>query len=128
MAIYPAIFEPRENGGYTVIFPDFPGCFTEDDTEQGAMELAKDALSGHILALHDLGRVVPKPSAPSSVVVPPGAFLAIIDGPPQEAHPVRINVSIDKALLGRIDAVAKREGMTRSGMLAASARHYMAQL
>lgn len=127
MAIYPAIFQPREQGGYTVEFPDLPGCFTEGHTEQEAMEMARDALSGHVHALHDLGREVPFPSVPSSLKTPVGAFLALVEGPAEETHPVRINVSIDKALLRRIDAIARREGMTRSGMLAASARRYMAQ-
>jgi len=128
MAIYPAIFEPRAEGGYTVEFPDLPGCFTEGHTEQEAMEMAKDALGGHVHALQELGREVPGPSAPSSLAAPAGAFLALVEGPLEEEHPVRINVSIDKALLRRIDSIAKREGMTRSGMLAASARRYMARL
>ncbi len=37
-------------------------------------------------------------------------------------NPVRINVSIDRGLLKRIDDAASRRGMTRSGFLAESAR------
>ena len=29
--IYPAIFDPSQDGGYTVTFPDLPGCVTEGD-------------------------------------------------------------------------------------------------
>ncbi|MFZ5811924.1 MAG: type II toxin-antitoxin system HicB family antitoxin [Thermodesulfobacteriota bacterium] len=28
---YHAIFEPDENGGFSVTFPDLPGCITEGD-------------------------------------------------------------------------------------------------
>lgn len=128
MAIYPALFEPREYGGYTVEFPDLPGCLTQGDTEQESMEMAKDALSGHIHALLDLGREVPQPSRPSTLTVPPGAVLALVEGPGDAGRPVRINVSIDRVLLARIDALAKQEGMTRSGLLAAASRRFMAQM
>lgn len=32
--IYPAVFHPGEpdEGGYTVTFPDLPGCISEGDT------------------------------------------------------------------------------------------------
>ncbi|WP_333782461.1 type II toxin-antitoxin system HicB family antitoxin [Acetobacterium woodii] len=29
---YPAIFIPEKDGGFSVFFPDFPGCNTGGDT------------------------------------------------------------------------------------------------
>ena len=40
-------------------------------------------------------------------------------------NPVRINVSIDRGLLKRIDDAAERRGMTRSGFLAEGARQLL---
>ncbi len=40
---YPAIFHP-EDEGYSVSFPDFPGCFTQGDTMSEASEMAFDAM------------------------------------------------------------------------------------
>jgi predicted RNase H-like HicB family nuclease len=47
--IYPACFYPCEEGGYTVIYPDLPGCVTEGDTLAEAVDMAIDAASGWLL-------------------------------------------------------------------------------
>ena len=49
--VYPAIFTPCEEGGYTVRFPDVPGCYTDGDTLAEAIEMANDALC---LMLYDM--------------------------------------------------------------------------
>jgi len=41
-------FEEKENG-YTVVFPDLPGCVTEGDTLAEALEMAADAAGGWVL-------------------------------------------------------------------------------
>ena len=41
---YPAIFETAEEGGYTVVVPDLPGCITEGDTLEHAMWMTQDAI------------------------------------------------------------------------------------
>ena len=51
--IFPAIFEPSEDGGYCISFPDLPGCITEGDDLKSAMYMAKDALE---LYIYNLGR------------------------------------------------------------------------
>jgi hypothetical protein len=40
---------------------------------------------------------------------------------------VRINITMDEALLKRVDAAAEREGFTRSGFLADAARRSLAE-
>jgi len=127
MPLYPAFFELRQEGGYTVVFPDLPGCFTEGDDDRDAARLARDALHGHIQALGDLKRPVPAPSAFSALLPPAGAFLVLVEGPPEPSRTVRINVSFDANLLRRVDAAAKERGLTRSGVLAAACRFYMSQ-
>lgn len=128
MAIYPAFFEDGEGGHVVVSFPDLAGCFTQGDTEAEAMERAVDALSGHIHTLRDLNREVPAPSPLSTLHASAGVRVALVPGPVDETPPVRINVSINKALLRDVDAAAKREGMTRSGFLAAAARSMLTHL
>ena len=44
---YPAIFTP-EDIGYTVSFPDFPGCYTQADTLEEAYHYAADALGLYV--------------------------------------------------------------------------------
>jgi len=129
MAIYPAFFEDGEGGHVVVSFPDLPGCFTQGDTEADAMAMAIDALSGHVHTLQDLGREVPAPSSLSALDVPSGVRVALVpSGALEDSPPVRVNISINKRLLQDVDAAAKREGMTRSGLLAAAARNMLTQL
>ncbi len=59
--IYPACFYPAEDGGYTVIVPDLPGCISEGDTLAEALEMATDAASGWILDELESGKPVPPP-------------------------------------------------------------------
>lgn len=58
--IYPACFYPFEDGkGYTVDFPDLPGCVTEGKTLAEAIEMAVDAASGWVLSSLEEGESIP---------------------------------------------------------------------
>jgi len=41
---YFVVFEPAEEGGYNVSFPDFPGCVTFGKTFEEAKENSKEVL------------------------------------------------------------------------------------
>jgi len=41
---YFAVFDPAEEGGYNVTFPDFPGCFTFGRDFKEARKKAKEVL------------------------------------------------------------------------------------
>ncbi len=41
---YFAIFEPTEEGGFNVLFPDFPGCVTFGKNFEEAKKMAKEVL------------------------------------------------------------------------------------
>ena len=61
--VYLAIFYPYETGtGYTVEFPDLPGCITQGANLEEALEMAEDAASGWILSAIEDGEDVPSPS------------------------------------------------------------------
>jgi Uncharacterized conserved protein len=62
--VYPAIFIPFEDGsgGYTIEFPDLPGCVSEGSDLADALFMAEDAASGWILSELEEGNKVPKSS------------------------------------------------------------------
>ena len=128
MSIYPALLEPQPEGGYTVTFPDLAGCITEGDTIQEAMEMAGNALDSHLSALHANRLPVPEPGDPTAFAAPPGGFVALVQASPPDNPPVRLNITLGQGLLQRIDTTAKREGLTRSGLLANAARDYLLKL
>lgn len=77
--IYPAIFEPCEESGYTVTFPDLPGCITEGDNLKEAMYMAKDALELYIYNLEDDNEEISVPSKPEDIKVSNGSFVVPIE-------------------------------------------------
>lgn len=61
--VYFAVFYPQELGnGYTVEFPDLPGCITQGSTLEEALEMAEDAAAGWILSTIEDGEEIPSPS------------------------------------------------------------------
>lgn len=63
---YPACLYPDE-GGYSVIVPDLPGCVSQGDSLEEALEMAVDAASGWVLDELESGKKPPKASRPEEV-------------------------------------------------------------
>lgn len=77
---YPAIFTPYEDktGGYTVEFPDLPGCVTDGKDLADAIFMAVDVASGWILTELEDGNKAPAASDIHSVKVPEGSVLSMV--------------------------------------------------
>jgi predicted RNase H-like HicB family nuclease len=59
-AVYKAIFEPQEEGGYTVTVPSLPGCISEGDTFDEALTNIREAMSLYLESLAAERRPIPK--------------------------------------------------------------------
>lgn len=58
--VYPACFYPcEEMEGYTVVFPDLPGCVTQGKSLADAIEMAEDAAAGWIVDCIESGEFIP---------------------------------------------------------------------
>lgn len=141
MHYYFAQFYPEESGGYSVFFPDLPGCHTCGDNLNESMTMAMDALTGRIESDLEDGDELPAPSDFETAKARAQAYNRELELPLREdalyllvpADPkmepfVRLNISLQPRLLARIDRKAKNEGMTRSGFLAHAAHNYINQL
>jgi predicted RNase H-like HicB family nuclease len=51
----------EDGGGYLITFPDLPGCISDGETQEEAIENGRDAFIGWISAAIDMGREVPPP-------------------------------------------------------------------
>lgn len=60
-APYQRILTPEEEGGYSAEMLEFPGCFSEGESAQEAVENLEDAAAGWIQATLDQGRSIPEP-------------------------------------------------------------------
>lgn len=56
-----AFLEPTPSGGFSVIFPDFPGCATQGDNLEDARRMAHEALEGHVAVMVEFGDPIPEP-------------------------------------------------------------------
>lgn len=77
--IYPAVFTPfGDRDGYTVEFPDLPGCITEGDSLIEAIEMATDAACGWILGEIEEGNGFPAPRAAKDIDIEDNDFVNMI--------------------------------------------------
>jgi predicted RNase H-like HicB family nuclease len=123
MLYFPAIIE-RPGSEYCVFFPDLDGCTSAGDTVQEAALNAVEALRGHIALMLADGEPIPEPRSPDAVRTDPDVHevtrVLIPVELPRKA--VRVNITIEQSLLGRIARAAAAAGFTRSGFLAEAAR------
>ena len=59
---YSVILEPDPDGGYVVVVPAFPGCYTQGETVDEALANAREAIELTIEDLEARGEVVPDPA------------------------------------------------------------------
>jgi len=60
--VFPVIFTYEDGYEIAVTFPDLPGCTSSGADEVEALEMAKDALGGHLWCLEKDGDEIPIPS------------------------------------------------------------------
>lgn len=57
---FKVILEHNEEGGYTVTVPALPGCITEGEKVEEALENAREAITGYLEALKIQGEQLPE--------------------------------------------------------------------
>lgn len=60
MKKYRVVLVPEAQGGYSVLVPALPGCYTQGETREEALEMAREAISLHIESLLAGGQPVPQ--------------------------------------------------------------------
>jgi len=115
---------------YGATVPDLPGCFSGVDTLELALQNVHEAIDMHVETLIDDGQTIPlsqslkahqknksyKNGVWAVVHVPIEKYL----GPAE-----KINITVPRVMLARIDEFAKKTGQSRSGFLVEAARHVM---
>jgi antitoxin HicB len=65
MARYSVVLIPEpEEGGYSVIVPLLPGCYTQGETRAEALANVRKAIAGHLEALAGSGEEAPEELRP----------------------------------------------------------------
>lgn len=104
--------------------PDLPGCFSAADSGiDEAIESAKEAIELWIEVALERGMEIPKPSLITDLQKKKefkGWIWAVAEIDPAllSDEIERINITLPKRVLSRLDAKAKKAGETRSGFIA----------
>ena len=118
---YPIAIEPgNDTAAWSVVVPDLPGCFSAGDTLEEALIQAEDAITGCI----DDGQDIPAPSHIEALRAAHPEFegwlwaLVKVDPAMLDDTLERVNISLPRRVLHRLDARARSAGETRSGFIA----------
>lgn len=128
---FPIAIEPAtEKTAWGVVVPDLPGCFSAGDSAEDAFANAVEAIEAHCEILSDDGVDIPVPRPLVEWQSDPefaGWVWALVevDVSRFEGRAEKINITLPRRLLAKIDSYAKAHGATRSGFLAEAARAAM---
>ena len=113
---------------YGVSFPDFPGCVSAGATLEEARQMAQEALSLHVEGLLEDHEPLPAASSLDEILANPdyaGSIAVLAVAPTRTSKVVRVNITMPEDVLARIDAYARDQGLTRSGLLTRAAQRVM---
>ena len=121
---YPIAIEPgTETTAFGVVVPDLPGCFSAGDSLDEAIGNAEEAAAAWIDAMLDAGETVPAPSRLAAIHDDPaylGWIFGVITVDPALLDDTveRVNITLPRRVLKRLDARARAAGESRSGYIA----------
>ena len=122
---YPVAIEPgTDTEAFGVVVPDLPGCFSAGDTLEEAMALTEEAIVAWIETAIDAGQDIPKPSSVDALRKAHKEWkswtwaVVKVDPAALDETSERVNISLPRRVLRRLDALATAKGETRSGFIA----------
>lgn len=129
---FPVVLHTDDGVRYGVTVPDLPGCFSAGDTFDDALDSVVEAIDLHLEGLTEEGDDIPVPQPlfvhRQNPDYADGVWAAVeVDVSRFEGKSAKINITMPRRLLAKIDEYAKAHGETRSGFLADAARSVIAR-
>ena len=126
-----AIEPGSDTTAWGVVVPDLPGCFSAGDTLDEAMENAREAVDLWCQTVIEDGGDIPmgKTIAMHQAAAEYAGWVWAVVEVPVERYlgpAEKINITVPRLLLSKIDDYVRAHGATRSGFLAQAARAAMA--
>lgn len=117
---YVAILERNKEGTIFATIPDLPGVNAAGATASEALTFAVEFANDYVSDLVEDGHDVPPARGVDAIEVDPDVaeFARVLIPVEMPGKSVKISLSIDEALLKRVDRAAETVGMTRSGFFA----------
>ena len=121
---FPIAIHKDEGSVYGVIVPDIAGCHSWGATIEDAIHNAREAIESHVATLIECGEdvdlTVSSVEALRHQADYADAVWALVDVDPAkfDMKPERVNISLPRFVLRKIDTFAGKHQETRSGFLA----------
>lgn len=127
---FPVVLHTDDGIRYGVTVPDLPGCFSAGDTFEDALQSVTEAIDLHLEGITEDGHEIPIPRPISEHRSNPdfveGIWAVVdIDVSRFDGRTEKINITVPRRVLAKIDNYAKAHGATRSGFLVEAARRVM---
>ena len=127
---YPVVIHKDKSFDYGVTVPDLPGCFSAGETMEDALTNAVEAIECHLESVLFAGEAIPG-AQPVEVHQKNKDYangtwaLVSVDLSKLASKAKRINITLPERVLALVDEQAKREGESRSGLLARAVLDYI---
>jgi predicted RNase H-like HicB family nuclease len=127
---YPVVIHKDKSSDYGVTVPDLPGCFSVGTTMEEALLNVIEAIECHLEGMLFDGETIPE-ALSVEVHQRNKAFargtwaLVNVDLSRLDSKAKRINITLPERVLALVDEQAKREGESRSGLLARAVLDYI---
>ncbi|MFM5913695.1 type II toxin-antitoxin system HicB family antitoxin [Chakrabartia godavariana] len=121
---YPVVIETGDKDtAFGVVVPDLPGCFSAGDTLDEAISNAEEAAAAWVDSMLDAGGAIPVPSSLEDITSDPaykGWSYGVINLDPALLDDTveRVNITLPRRVLKRLDSMAKTARESRSGLIA----------
>jgi len=128
--VHQVVSHKYKSSDYGVIVPELPGCFSAGETMEEALTSAVEAIECHIEGLLLDGDEISQ-ARPVEIHIKNRSYaggtwaLVGIDLSRLASKTKRINITMPERVLTLVDEQAKREGETRSGLLARAVMEYI---
>ena len=126
MATFIAIVKRDGDAGYTASFPDFPSCAVAAQTIDRVIARAKEALSLHIERLLEANHRICDPTAADVIERGDALLLAAVEVP-DNLRIAHVDLAIPALSLARIDAFARRHGLTHATLFVEAVNRWAMQ-
>ena len=120
-----------KKSAFGAVVPNLPGCFSAGEMLDEAIQNAQEAIDSHCETLIEDNLDIPPATSIAKHQKDPefaGWIWALVDVPVEKylGPAEKINITVPRLILSRIDEYAKGHGATRSGFLVQAARQAMA--
>ncbi len=127
---YIALLSGIRNEEVTVSFPDFPGCISAGNGIAEALKNGREALEFHLCGMIEGKLPIPEADAGrlrEGLEIDPECRPALVEVTVPDMHKERVNITMSRYALDKIDAFIEQHSGNRSALLELAVLDYISR-